>query len=110
MPAFIKISDNYTRSEKRKAYEDFWKMMMPIVGIVVTASFEHGPHAQTNGMTPTRAAIAERVDICKTLVDTMRQEKKWSKWRIRDTLPYALRCHLSGIVVPLDQLNNRGSW
>lgn len=107
MPAHIKFSDKFSRSEKQKAYQAFWAEMMPKVSNVVAASFDKGNHAMRH---PTRHEIKRRVDLCKDLVDTMRQQFKWSKWRIVDTLPYALRCRLSGIHVPLDRLARRGSF
>jgi len=107
MSAFLKISDKYTRSEKRKAYEDFWKSMMPRVGHVVVLSFAKGQHSMRN---PTRSAIQERVDLCKEIVDLMRQQFKWSKRRIIDTLPLALSSKLSGLHIDLEHLSRRGSW
>jgi len=107
MPAHIKVSDNYTKGEKRKAYEGFWREMMPYVREAVVDSFAKGVHAMRN---PTKGAVQERVDMCKKLVDTMRQDLKWSKFRIRDTIGYHLRAKLSGIEVPMDSMAKRNSW
>ena len=82
-------------------------MMMPIVGAIVTNSLAAGPHKVDD---PTRRQVTERVDTCRELVDMMRQQFKWSKWRIRDTLPIALRARLSGLHLDYDRLARRGSW
>jgi hypothetical protein len=80
---------------------------MPFVGNVVTHSFAEGQHSMRN---PTRKEITERVDLCRKIVDTMRQELKWSKHRIRDTLDLAVRARLSGLHLDLSLLGRRGTW
>ncbi len=107
MAAHIKISDKYTKAEKTRAYEAFWREMMPYVGASVSATFEKGSHSMRN---PTRPAVAERVETAKKLVDTMRQDLKWSKFRIRENLTYYLSAHLSGIALPMESHAHRNSW
>jgi len=104
----IKINEDFNRGDQRRAYREFWSVMYPIVALVVESSFMH----PSTGMKtdPTQAEIKERTDVCKKLVDTMRNDLGWSQVRIKDNLALALRTKLSGLVVDLDALAKRGSW
>lgn len=100
----IKVAD-WGPSDAKREYRDFWKEMLPKVAIVVERSFIQ------NGMRhPTRAAIVERVDVCKAIVNELRYDLKWSKQRIIDHLPVILRCRLSGIALNLEAIGRRATW
>lgn len=100
----IKVAD-WGPSDAKREYKRFWEWIMPHVGRVVEASFIQ------NGMRhPTRSAIIERVDVCKALVNELRFDLKWSRQRILDHLPIALRCRLSGIHLDLERLGRRATW
>lgn len=101
----IVVRDRLSRRERRQEYQEFWRSMMPFVCESVVKSFfiEHTQH-------PTRSAVKERVDICKGLVDQLRNEFVWSRVRIRDHLTLLLRARLNGEQIDLEFLARRSSW
>ena len=101
----ISVPVRYTKGEKKKAYQEFWKWMMPHVATAIEDSLRTHPLRSAS-----RTAIGERVNFAKRLVDGLRQEFKWSKWRIRDHISVILRARLSGISIPLERMAKRGSW
>jgi len=107
MSPLIQIKQGWGPSDERRAYREFWVEMHPIVTMVVEGSFMHGSTGMRN---VTKAEVAERVALCKALVDEMRRDFRWSKQRIRDNLSLALRTKLAGLVPDLDTLGKRASW
>lgn len=105
--ALIRINEPLYPSEKKKLYKEFWSEMFPVCATVVEASFMDGQHAMRN---PTTASVKERIEVCKSLVEEMRQTYHWSKQRITDNLALCLRTKLSGLVVDLDSIAKRSSW
>lgn len=94
-----------TKDEERKqAVLDFWTKMAPIVVKTVEESF-----LTSEMRNPTHHEVKRRTEITKALAEEMR-DLKWSKARIKDTLPRALRLRLTGLVVDLEAMGERSSW
>lgn len=108
MSALIKVNHE-SPEDKKRDYALWWGEMFPYVVVAVEDSFLRGKD-QGAMRTPTRAEVKERSNICKDLVEFLRQEKGWSKMRIRDHLSMLLRAKLAGIEVDYDSLDARVSW
>ena len=103
---FVKKSRKLEPSEVRKEEQAFWADMKPWLASAIVVSL--GGEGAVKRLT--RAEIQTRMDMAYELVNEMRRDKCWSKPRIRDTLPHALRAKVIGIEFDLDALARRGSW
>lgn len=84
----------------------FWVEVLPHAYNCVKSSFYH---ARVIGAV-TDTEVEHRVNIVKRLIDQMRNDLKWSKTRIKDSILPLLIHSLTGQGQSLEQLAKKNRW
>lgn len=101
------LPDRYTRSEKRADYAAFWAWIYPHLVKAVEKTFLESPTRHQ----PSTAEIKDRVDKAKRLVEELRRDAKWSKFRIRDRLGDLLAKMVRGEKIDMSvEDRKKGAW